>query len=76
MKKKILVSFVILAVAITAILNMSFNSQRHDLSALVIANVEALAKGEGSTGGCYNDIFYLTCFSWNTYYSCSCDKLQ
>ena len=44
MKKKILIGFAALAIAAVATLEISFNTQKSDLSAVSWANVEALAQ--------------------------------
>ena len=46
MKKKLLIGFAALAIAAVGGLNISINSQKNDLSAVSLANVEALAQGE------------------------------
>ncbi|MBE8722333.1 NVEALA domain-containing protein [Sphingobacterium pedocola] len=51
MKKKILGSLAVVAVAIVAASNVHVNMKENNgLSALSLANVEALADGEGSVG--------------------------
>jgi hypothetical protein len=50
-KKKILGSIAILTIAVTTMLSISFNEKSDGLSAISLANVEALATGEGGAGG-------------------------
>lgn len=50
MKKKILGGIVAVAIAAVAAVNVNFNNEgENGLSALSVANIEALADGEGST---------------------------
>jgi flagellar basal body-associated protein FliL len=44
MKKIILIIIVVLVIAIAAAFNVTFNSQKSDLSGVSLANVEALAQ--------------------------------
>lgn len=60
MYKKLLLGFVVLAIAGVATFNMSVNS-RSGLSDIALANVEALAKNEGS-GNCF---IYCTPSWWH-----------
>jgi hypothetical protein len=48
MKKKILGGIAMLAIAAVAVVNVNLNSQGHELSAISLANVEALAEDEDS----------------------------
>jgi hypothetical protein len=53
MKKIILGGIAIVAIAVMAAVNVNMNSQSENLlSDLALANVEALADGEGGTNGC------------------------
>ena len=75
MKKKILGGIAILAIAAVAAFNVNFNTQSNDLSAVSLANVEALA-GElsgGNTVDCYSESDYK---SGSTYYDCGDCKKQ
>lgn len=52
MKKKILGGFTIAFIAAVAAFNINFNmNENNELSAISLANVEALADGEGGDGG-------------------------
>jgi len=76
MKKKILATVVAVAIAAVAVINMDLVSSRKQeaLSAVHLANIEALAQGEsgGSSGmfTCYST--YNNCWFWNcsTIYRC------
>ncbi|MDR1582924.1 MAG: NVEALA domain-containing protein [Prevotellaceae bacterium] len=50
MKKKILGGIAVLAIAAVAMMNVNFNSQSNELSAISLANVEALAE---ESSGCH-----------------------
>jgi len=52
MKKKISVGFIALAIAGVAVINMDFgsSSKKESLSAVHLANIEALAQGESGGG--------------------------
>jgi hypothetical protein len=73
MNKKVLISFAALAIAATAALNLGFSSHKSELSALSMANVEALAASEGSENRCYTDPSYFLCYAWLNGYYCPCD---
>ncbi|GHT51479.1 hypothetical protein FACS189440_20560 [Bacteroidia bacterium] len=51
MKKIILGSIAIMAIAAVAAVNVNLNSQSEKLSAMMLANVEALAQGESNNQG-------------------------
>jgi len=52
MKKKVLAAVVALAIAAVAVINMDLVSRKQEaLSALHLANIEALAQGESGGGG-------------------------
>jgi hypothetical protein len=80
MKKKILIGLAAVAVATIAAVNITIYSQNSDLSALSLANVEALAQESGRGwcyGGCrdigwgYNRVLMCSC-SYTGYFS-ECD---
>ncbi|GHT65315.1 hypothetical protein AGMMS50239_24790 [Bacteroidia bacterium] len=55
MKKIILSGAALLAIAAGAVFNVNLNSQSNNLSAMTLANVEALAQGEGvNVETCYS----------------------
>lgn len=56
--KKIIGGIAVAAIALTMALNMNFSTKNNNLSNISLANVEALAQGEG-----YVDCY---CMSWNT----------
>jgi len=58
MKKKILAAVAAVAIAVVAVINMDLVSRKQEaLSALHLANIEALAQGEsGGTTTCHNTI--------------------
>jgi len=62
MKKKILVGVVAVAIVAVAVVNRDFGSgKRDDLSAVHLANIEALAQGEDNNSDpktCYKTITY------------------
>ena len=80
MKKKILGGLIVVAVAAVAAFNINFNvGADKELSAISLANVEALAQGEGTScpNGC-RDIGWgtheiLRCDCSYTDYFSSCD---
>jgi hypothetical protein len=54
MKKKIFGSLIVIAIAAVAVFNLNLNTQENDLSALSLANVEALAQETAKPGDpCY-----------------------
>ncbi|MCY4778298.1 NVEALA domain-containing protein [Sphingobacterium sp. UT-1RO-CII-1] len=73
MKKKILGAVAVIAIAAVATFNMNINNN-DELSAISLANVEAIAQGEtgGSSGTftCYST--YNNCLFWDcsTIYRC------
>jgi hypothetical protein len=57
MKKKIFGGIAMLAVAAVAVFNVNFSAKSNGLSAIGLANVEALAsESSGSSKSCYNHI--------------------
>jgi hypothetical protein len=52
MKNKILGGIAVLAIAAVAVMNVSLGSKSNDLSAVSLANVEALAQESGNTVDC------------------------
>jgi hypothetical protein len=71
MKKKILGGIALLTIAAVAAWNVDLNSQRNELSAVSLANVEALA-GE-SSGHCMASPNYYFCDTeFNGYYCSPC----
>ena len=52
MKKKLLFGVAVLAITVVVAWNVSFSSQQRTMSDLSLANVEALALGEGGNGCC------------------------
>jgi hypothetical protein len=55
MKKKIFGSLIVIAIAAVAAFNVSFNSQSDSLSAMTLANIEALAQNETNNNPyCHN----------------------
>ena len=66
MKKKIFGGILAVAIAAVAAVNVNFNNESEDaLSALSLANVEALASGENGSP-CGGPKTYGTCQSTNT----------
>ena len=51
-KKKIFGSIAVLAIAAIAAFNININANENGLSDISLANVEALADGEGGSNGC------------------------
>ncbi len=51
MKKKIIGSFAVLAIVALSAYNVYFNNEKEQLSALALANIEALASVEDLSGG-------------------------
>ncbi len=51
MKKKIIGSFTVLAIVALSAYNVYFNNEKEQLSALALANIEALANVEDLSGG-------------------------
>ena len=70
MKKKIFGGIAVLAIAAVAALNLNFNTQSNDLSAINLANVEALAsEAKDETGGIKKAPYDLEtghCYKLNT----------
>lgn len=57
MKKIILGGIAVLAITATVVFNVNLNAQGEKLSDVSLANIEALADGEGSgSNTCYNTI--------------------
>jgi hypothetical protein len=61
MKKKIVSIVFVAAIAVAAAWNFSQSKAEADMPDLALANVEALASGEGSTtcSDCLNDLSYI-----------------
>jgi hypothetical protein len=72
MYKKIFGGIAVLAIAAVAVFNVNLTSQKSDLSSVSLANVEALAQGEGSTTSYYKKF----CSNYNNYYKCTTTKQQ
>ena len=60
MKKKIFAGIAVLTIALTMALNLNFSAKNNRLSDISLANIEALARGEGENGDCCS-----TCQSCN-----------
>jgi hypothetical protein len=73
MKKKIFGGIALLAIAATAVWNVNLNSQSNDLSAVSLANIEALAQ-EGSGVNCFYDPanWNYPCAHWSPGDNCPC----
>ena len=72
MKTKLLNIGLVIVIAIVAVINV-FNSQKSEvLSDVAMANVEALASGEGQPGSvCYAG--YSSCLFWNCIHLFICE---
>jgi hypothetical protein len=70
MKKKIIGGIALLAIAAVAAWNVSLSSQSNELSAVSLANVEALAGEWGLS--CYSNFSYSSCSIFNSGYYCPC----
>ena len=77
MKKKLLSSLAVLAVAAVATFNVSLDSKTNGLTDIMLSNVEALAQepGDGSFKACYMDKTYDRCNYYNDSYYCPCGSL-
>ena len=53
MKKTILGTIAVAAIAVTMALNVNFNAKNNNLSDISLANMEALAQGEITVGPCF-----------------------
>lgn len=71
MKKKIIGSVAVMAIAAITAFNLNFSNQENDFQSLSLANVEALAQGEGSMSGCRLDQNYWVCYQQSSGYYCS-----
>jgi hypothetical protein len=66
MKKIILGGVAAIVIAVMAAVNVSMNSQNENLSDLALANVEALAAGEGTGSGNTGPAEIVDCAGWGT----------
>jgi len=76
MKKKLLSSLAVLAVAAVATFNVSLDSKKNGLTDVMLANVEALAQEPGSFGACFIEKdTYNSCNYYNNSYYCPCGSM-
>jgi hypothetical protein len=75
-KKYIYGGIAVLGIMVTAGWNVNLNSQSNKLSAISLANVEALAQEPGDGRyACYMDKTYDSCNQYNDNYYCPCGSI-